>query len=258
MTHLLHTTHWYAIIIVIIFIYDIVKIRRVMPKKKIKDSKHGVTFTFLTILLHFVAFSFVSFINKTLSDKRPTHHTCSCQGHESGFSISSLCPSCNRGTLYNPTGHLCFCHKIQWYSRRKSAGVLISEWMNDIQGYSLVYCCLDKHVCICNITWTFPSAERIPCFLISSWSSDTETNPSSFWSSLENKPRNWSMVHLETSQPQFQKNMFQKDALFFIKGEMHALINHQILLSCSSARTLTHWQQCSVQQKCLLYLKEND
>lgn len=65
----------------------------------------------------------------------------------------------------------------------------MNGWMDEQPGT------LNKHNQ--TITWTFPSVERIPCFLISLWSSATDMKPSLFWSSLTNKPRNWSMVRLK-------------------------------------------------------------
>lgn len=116
-----------------------------------------------------------------------TYHTCSCQGHESEFSISFLCPSCRWGILYSPADHPRFCRKNQLYSAGDTEWMklyikMTKNWKNLFPWY---------------ITWTFPSLERIPCFFISLWSSSTDTNPSLFWSSLINSPRNWSMIHPE-------------------------------------------------------------
>lgn len=140
-------------------------------------------------ILHFV--SFIFFLQKCITYKAvrlSTHHNYSYQGHESEFSTSSLCPSCSWGTLDNPAGHLCLCHKTRRYSTRNKNSSLNSRFKKTI---------IIPMLLRIFVTWTFPSAEIIPCFLISSCSSATETNPSSFWSSLLNNPRNWSMVHAE-------------------------------------------------------------
>lgn len=61
-----------------------------------------------------------------------THRNYSCQGHESEFSISSLCPSCSWETLYNPAAHLCLYHKTPWYSTRKQ----LLKWIIYLHAHS--------------------------------------------------------------------------------------------------------------------------
>lgn len=84
-------------------------------------------------ILHFV--SFIFFLQKCITYKAvrlSTHHNYSYQGHESEFSTSSLCPSCSWGTLDNPAGHLCLCHKTRRYSTRNKNSSLNSRFKKTI------------------------------------------------------------------------------------------------------------------------------
>lgn len=93
--------------------------------------------------------------------------------------------------------------------------------------------------CVC-ITLIFSFAERIPCLLISSWSSATDMKPSLSRSSLTNNARNISMPHEMMKSSICTKCLNMSCFISCSLSSVNCMDGDQTLLTCSSSHSLTH------------------